>query len=358
MPTAKMIFFVAVAALAGLLACLTVGPRPLRPDGRTSGGAHLARQLRQVLGAGHRTAAVAVIEGGRAGFAGMGGADEHTGFEIGSVGKVFTGMLLADLADAGTVRLDQQVGGLVPGTPLAGCRVTLSELSQHRSGLPRDLEGPGAYLRKARIPINGADPYVEDVPEVLAGAAAFMPQGGAEPVYSNLGVAVLGDALALRTGVPFPQLVRQRLFGPLGMAETVVATRAAEVPARRAVGMMAGTGRAVAPWTGSGWAPAGAGMWSTAHDLALLAGAVLSGGAPGSGAAQPTAAFDGVDRIGLVWLTGRHYGRELTWHEGATGGFGAFIGIDRGAGRAVVVLSASNEIMTDAAMRLLAGRVA
>ena len=136
-----------------------LGPKPLHLEELTSGDEDLGDQVREVLGErGHHQVAAAVIDGGQTTYAGFGGADETTSFEIGSVAKALTGMLLSDLTEDGTVRLDQPVGELVPGTPLAGGKATLQELSQHRSGLPR-LGGGVQVLRSGVAGITGGDPY-------------------------------------------------------------------------------------------------------------------------------------------------------------------------------------------------------
>ena len=63
------------------------------------------------------------------------GADEHTQYEIGSLTKTFTALLLADAIRRGEVTADTEVGALLPldGAPIAD--VALAELASHRSGL-------------------------------------------------------------------------------------------------------------------------------------------------------------------------------------------------------------------------------
>jgi CubicO group peptidase (beta-lactamase class C family) len=349
----RQIVAAAVAVVVGIGAALLVGPRPQRLPDRATGDGALAARARAALGPGHDQVAVALVEDGRVRLAGF-GADGDTAFEIGSVTKALTGMLLADQVEAGAVRLEQPVGELTGGTPLAGARATLRELAQHRSGLPRLPRD--AVLRSLGTNLSGGDPYRGGSAEVFAAAADAGAPGGAEPAYSNLGFAVLGDALAAARGTTYAELLRSRLLEPLGLDRTTVVTDPARLPADRATGADAHTGRGQDPWIAEGWAPAGIGTWSTAADLARLAAAVLDGSAPGAAAARPTSAYrDDGDRIGLAWITSTERGRTLTWHNGGTGGFHSYVGLDPAAGRAVVVLSASTASVDAAGVELLTG---
>jgi CubicO group peptidase (beta-lactamase class C family) len=345
------------SALVGVLVALLVGPHPpALPDG-TTGDPALAGRARAVLGTGHGTVAVALVEDGKVTVAGF-GADGSTPFEIGSVTKPLTGMLLADLARTGDVRLDQPVGELVPGTPLAGARATLRDLAQHRSGLPRLEGGLGSLARQALANYTGSDPYDGSAADVLAIAGRAGAPGGAEPAYSNLGASALGDALAAQQRTDYPTLLRDRIVRPLGLTGTTVVSTPAELPAGRPAGADADSGRTREPWVAAGWAPAGIGVWSTADDLGRLATALLAGTAPGAASMDPTRDNGDGERIGLFWVTSEERGRQVTWHNGATGGFRSYLGLDREAGRAVVVLSASSLGVEDAALDLLLGEPA
>jgi CubicO group peptidase (beta-lactamase class C family) len=354
MTYARHIAGLVAAVVVAIVVTLAMGPEPLRLGEQTSGDRALGRQVRQALGErGHHQVAAALVEDGRVSYAGFGGADQTTAFEIGSVAKALTGMLLADLAADGTVRLDQPVGELVPGTPLAGAGATLEELSQHRSGLPRISRGPEFLTRSALAGFSGGDPYTGGPADVLRHAASAGADGGGRPSYSNLGGATLGDALAARTGKPYEVLLTERLLGPMGMSGTHVVSRPADLPGGRARGAAATNGRSRDPWIAEGWAPAGVGVWSTARDLGTLAARVLDGSAPGASAAEPRAGYRDDARIGLGWVTSTVNGRTVIWHNGGTGGFHAYVGLDRAARRAVVLLSASSEPVDDAGERLL-----
>lgn len=103
----------------------------------------------------------------------------------------------------------------------------------------------------------------------------------------------------------------------------------------------------------AGFAPAGTGVWSTSRYLARLAQAVLDGDAPGASAVETRWDFADGDRIGLGWITSDVNGRTITWHNGGTGGFRSFIGVDLEADRAVVLLSNTTAPIDDVALELL-----
>lgn len=353
------------AAVTGALAALLVGPDPPSLSGTTSGDRHLAEQARAVLGdpGGYRGVALALLDDGEVRFAGLGAAapggstrvDEQTRFEIGSTGKALTGMLLADLAADGEVRLDDRVGGLVPGTALEETGdATLAELASHRSGLPRLPRQPEFVVPTLIAAQTGGNPYRGTEQDVLDWAASAAPAGASEPAYSNFGAAVLGSALAAHQGTRYPDLVTERVLAPVGMADTTVAVDEGTLPEPRAVGTSS-SGRAQAPWLAAGFTPAGIGMWSTAEDLARLASAVLDGTAPGLAATEPRWDYPDGDRVGLGWFTSQVNGRTITWHNGGTGGFRAFIGLDAEADRAVVMLSNTTAPVDAAALELLTG---
>lgn len=363
--TRRTVTTTVASAVIGALTALLIGPNPPSLSGATSGDRELAQQVREVIGNpdGYRGVAVAVLDDGEVRFAGLGsagpdgrpGVDADTRFEIGSITKALNGMLLADLAAAGQVRLDDRVGDLVPGTALEQTGdATLAELANHRSGLPRLPAQPGFLARSVIAPFTAGNPYHGTEQDVLDWAASAAPAGASEPAYSNFGAAVLGSALAAHQGARYGDLLTERVLTPLAMADTTVAVDPATLPEPRASGVSQ-SGRAQAPWLSPGFTPAGIGVWSTTGDLARLAQGVLDGGAPGASAVETQWDHTKGDRIGLGWFTSKVNGRTVTWHNGGTGGFRSFIGLDTEADRAVVMLSNTTAEVDDAALELLTG---
>ncbi|MEU0562388.1 serine hydrolase domain-containing protein [Dactylosporangium sp. NPDC006015] len=355
----RVVVTVVTALLTGVLAALLAAPRPPHLGRATTGDAALAADLRAAAGDpdGYRGLAVALIGPGGVRTAGIGDRGDgtpvtaDTPFEIGSIVKTFTGMLLAD----SSVEPDERLRALVPSIGGPTGDVTVAELASHRAGLrsvPIGSAGQAARLWSARV--SGADPYRRQHRGWLLHTAAGQRPGDAGTVhYSNFGVAVLGQALAERAGVPYQDLLRRRLLDPLGMAATTVNPDGTALPAGRATGGTA-AGREVDPWRGEGWAPAGIGVWSTAADLARLVTAVQAGTAPGIDALTPRFdTGDGGERIGYGWFTTRYGGTALTWHNGGTGGFRSFLAVDRATGRGVVVLGNTDRDVDPIGRRLL-----
>ncbi|KAB1128716.1 beta-lactamase family protein [Micromonospora sp. AMSO12t] len=360
----KPIVLALIVGLVGAVAALGIMPREPRLTRQSTGDTSLAADVRAALpdAGGHRGLAVAVLENGRVRTAGLGDRDRAgrpvepgTPFEIGSITKVMTGMLLARQAATGAVRPDDPVGAVLPELSGPTREATLAELASHRSGLPRlATTSVGDLVGAWWANLTGGNPYAgRDAGWLLDAAGEEEPgDGRGEVHYSNLGVALLGQALATRAGTSYPELLDRELLRPLGMTSTVVATDADALPPGRAEGSTAG-GRAVEAWVSGGYAPAGVGPWSTAGDLARLLGATLAGTAPGADAATPRFTEDDRNRIGYGWFTTRYGDREIVWHNGATGGFHAYLGFERATGRGVVVLGNTAKGVEPIGLRLL-----
>jgi serine-type D-Ala-D-Ala carboxypeptidase/endopeptidase len=149
--------------------------------------------------------------------------DERTIFEIGSITKVFTATLLADLAREGLVALDDPVQRHLPEgvvMPVRGRPITLADLASHTSGLPRLPKG--LFRRALR---ERANPYasftVEDLHAAISVTRPRRPPGR-KVRYSNYGAGLLGHVLALRAGTSYEQLVAERITQPLGMTDTSI----------------------------------------------------------------------------------------------------------------------------------------
>ena len=305
---------------------------------------------------------VGILEQGRRRYVAYGSAgpagvpvDERTVFEIGSISKTFTGLLLADAVTRGEVQLDQPVAELLPeGTRVPAKdekAITLEHLATHRSGLPR--------LPANLMPADAADPYAaydaQRLYAFLAGHALSRSPGDSAE-YSNLGVGLLGHALTRRANAPsWGALVQRRITGPLGMRETF-----AEVPAGLRERLAAGHGQtmaAVPAWHFDALAGAGA-LRSTAADmLTYLAAALDTSHGPlrraMALARTPRADFARGSRIALGWMVSGPPDRPIWWHNGGTGGFRSFVGFDPARQVGVVVLANSAVSADDVGMHLL-----
>jgi len=359
MKRAALLAALVVAALA-----LFVSPGPPRLGAATTGDATLAELVRDAAGDGaHRGLSVALIEDGRVRYAGAGDTggpdarpvDQDTPYELGSITKPLTGMLLASLAGDG-LSPDTPVRELLPDVrfsdPAVGA-ATLAELSSHRAGVPSVRFTPAAFLRSYLYVFAGENPYgTAGVESMLDDAAAVSARDRGEVSYSNLGAALLGEALARHAGTGYEDLLRARILGPLGMDATVVVQPDEPLPAGHAHGAGA-NGQPAEPWRDHGHAGAGGAVWSTAHDIARLVQSVMAGSAPGADAATPRFDAGENERVGYGWFTTRYGDREITWHNGGTGGFRTYAGFDRASGQGVVVMGNTGTPVDGIGLRLL-----
>lgn len=314
------------------------------------GDRDLAVRLRTALGRRHDVAAVAAVSGEDSRVASL-GTGLAADYEIGSISKAITGLLYAEALARGEVDASTTLGDLLPVADTAVARVTLAALSTHRSGLP-GLPKSAAPLRRAlELWRHGTNPYGEDVHELLDQARGVRV-GRPAPRYSNFGFELLGHALARAAGVAYPELVRQRLVEPLGLS-TLYAPSAVDELRPTARSGRSRRGRLRAPWTGAAIAPAG-GLRASIADMARLTQALLDGTAPGIAALDPVAPFSGRGvTIGAAWITLTHQNHQITWHNGGTGGFRSWIGLDRQEGTGVVLLSATSAPVDPHGFRML-----
>lgn len=267
-------------------------------------------------------------------------------FEIGSVTKVFTSLLLADMVQRGDVALTDPVAKYLPHDVKMpernGHPITLVDLATHTSGLPR--------LPSNLDPKDETNPYadysVEQLYQFLSDYQ-LTRDPGSQYEYSNLGGGLLGHALARRAGMDYEKLVRSRICEPLGMQSTRI-TLPEDMKSRFAVGHDESMKQA-AYWDLPTLAGAGA-LRSTANDLltfvAANLGYVKSPLAPAMtsmlAVRRPTGS-PGLE-IALGWHILTQDGHEIVWHNGGTGGFRSYIGFELKRGIGVVVLSNAETI--------------
>ncbi len=265
-----------------------------------------------------------------------------TVFEIGSISKAFTGVLLADMILRGEVALDDPVARyLPPGTRVPekdGAAITLRHLTTHTSGLPRI---PGNL-----DPKDPADPYADyDAARLTAFLATHQLRRapGAAYEYSNLGAGLLGFALATKAGMSYGELLRKRILEPLGMKETGVVET--ETMRKNLAGGHNEMGEPVPAWHLDALAGAGA-IRSTLDDMLRFAGAArdtMHGPLARAMALAQRELFrvDSVTSIGMGWHRRTVAGHTMAWHNGGTGGFRTMLVADPGADRAGVLLTNS-----------------
>jgi len=254
-------------------------------------------------------------------------------FQIGSVTKTFTALLLARRLVGGDLTLDTPVADLLPtASAVRGDRpLTVGELATHRSGLPRI---PPSMWRKALT--FDDNPYQAYGDEQLADDLARVRLRGRGRVrYSNLGMGMLGHALARAADTSYDALVRAEICEPLGLADTTAVPAGDQQPRLATGHKRRGKPRAVA-WEFDALAGAGA-LWSTGNDLLGYLEAHLHPPDGPLGAALRRV----LEEPALAWQVipkGRSAG--LWWHNGGTAGFRSMVVLDPGRHRASLALAA------------------
>ena len=269
--------------------------------------------------------------------------DGDTIFEIASLTKIFTALLLADAVTRGDVKLDDPLSAYVPTgvrvPEFSGRAITLVDLATHTSGLPMRPNN----LNAAPDTPNKYAGYTLD--EMYAGLPDYRLANppGSQFVYSNLAFALLGDVLARQAHEPYPDLLHLRIAAPLGLADT----RFDDDPAaaeRRAQGHDLDL-YPIGP-TGRGALDPAAGLRSTANDLLQFLDLFLSGAGPGElpEAARLMLTFDrpgdGDDtHMTLGWRRTVAHGETYYWSNGSSDGSRTFMGFNPARRVGVVALA-------------------
>ena len=297
-------------------------------------------------------------------------------FEIGSISKVFTATLLADMIERGELQFDDPLAKYLPPTVKVptrnGREITLKDLTTHSSSLPRM---PGNFLPNGVVVKNlwrlfcaacGSDHVmaglwrrysVEDHYEALSDLR-LKRDIGSQFEYSNWGVALLGHVLSLRAGTNYETLLKTRITDPLQMHDTGVT-----LTPRMAEHLAHGHSEKSKPtpnWDMPTFAGAG-GIRSSANDLLKFVAVHLGlEEAPISRAALRThehqyECCNGKRdvEIGLGWFLERQFESKIIRHSGGTGGYVTLMALDLTKRKGVVVLSNSPIYFDDIAYHLL-----
>ena len=266
---------------------------------------------------------------------------------------MFTGILLAQLAEQGELALDDPVASYLPeGVTVperGGTPIRLVDLSTHRSGLPRLPDN-----MPVGDPLNPyADYTVDQLYAFLSGHQLRRNPGDAYE-YSNLAAGLLGHVLELKTGKSYEELVRETIASRLGMKSTTV-TLSPKMLARAA--RPHANGVEVKLWDVPALAGAVA-IRSTARDMLAFISANMGLGdtstKPAMQASHQERADAGPDmKIGLGWHIMTAGAQPIVWHNGGTGGHHSFIGFRQDGSLGVVVLANSTDSIDDIGMHLL-----
>jgi D-alanyl-D-alanine-carboxypeptidase/D-alanyl-D-alanine-endopeptidase len=360
--SARPVTRVCFAIVTATLSASSAGSQDFAADSAVK--AILENRLANNRGKGY---VIAIVERGKparyftAGSSGVEGLplDSATVFEIGSITKVFTSTLLAEMVQRREVKLDDPISKYLPRNvkvPSSKDReITLLDLATQTSGLPR----LPTNLRPATV----ANPYADYTVPMLyqfLGGYTLTREIGSRYEYSNLGVGLLGHVLSLAGKKPYEELLEERVLRPLGMTETSIRLTP-PLDKRVAQGFNA-VGDPMGRWDFDALGGAGA-VRSTARDMVKFLTATLDSSASALGPvmARTQVVRRPADRpdnsIALGWHIVNLFGTTITWHNGGTGGYRAFIGFDDARDRGVVILTNSVVSPDDIAFHLLEPRV-
>src|SRR5436309_2970370 len=274
-----------------------------------------------------------------------------TVFEIGSVTKTFTVLLLLDGVGRGEMQVEDPVAKYLPASVKAparnGKQITLLNLATHTGGLPRD---PSNLTPTRGLPENAFADYSVEKLYAFLSSFTLDREPGAKFEYSNVGMALLGHILALKTGTNYEALVVEQICRPLKMNSTRI-TLTPELRARLARGHDQ-LGKPAPNWEFQVYGGAG-GLRSTANDLlkyvSAQVGITQSRLTPIAAKTHvirhrtsPGTVGDMHGNTAMAWFDQEVYqppGMELLGHGGGTGGYSAFIGFDKKQRRGVAVLA-------------------
>jgi CubicO group peptidase (beta-lactamase class C family) len=353
---------VKLAALAVLFAPLAAAGRPGAAQDKPN---RLADALLAGLGSAREPgAAILVRKGGQVVYIGVRGVadlqamrpiDGRTAFRLASVTKPFTAAAVMLLVRDGRLRYEDALTDIFPEFPAYGRGITVRHLLNHTSGLP-DYEDlmppvdPAGPVEAGQIDDRGVLALLQHRTSGL-----FAP--GARWRYSNSGYVLLGLIVERVSGRSFPDVLRERIFRPLGMSNTVAHVRGRTTVGDRAFGHTKEAGR----WRLTDQSPTSAtlgdgGIYSSLYDLSLwdealrrhtllsqeeMALATTPVRVPGQG---PTGPDGAPAAYGFGWFLDAWKGHPRMWHYGETVGFRTAIQRFTADGLTVIVLANRSDV--------------
>ncbi|MGA9940798.1 MAG: serine hydrolase domain-containing protein [Nitrososphaeraceae archaeon] len=262
--------------------------------------------------------------------------NQNTFFNIGSITKTFTTLLLADMVKQGIVNLNDPVEKFLPPSvkvpQFNGKKITLEDLADHTSGLP---EWPSNVWLNNTVGDINPNYNVTQLYQALSDTK-LTREPGAQVQYSSFGIGLLGHILSLESdGISYEELVKDRILDVLGMNDTKIALSQNETNNRFSVGHLGGkeiiTPRIPTILADSGafrstapdmlkYVSANLGLIHTKLDDAMQLGHLIR---HSSIIANP---MNYSEYRGLGCLVLTNFGTETITHTGAINGWNAFAG--------------------------------
>lgn len=301
--------------------------------------------------------------------------DKDTIFAIGSITKVFTTILLADMVNRGLVNLDDPIEKYLPTSikvpTFNGQKITLENLATHTSGLS---EFPSSHCVSN---FNGTDDDEDSIQARLffiecdknytfdhlyqdLSNTTLIREPGLKFEYSTFGISLLGHILALKSGMPYDRLLEERILNVLGMNSTSIVLSDAQ-KSRLAIGHL--NGQELPFWnTSRPIAPAG-GLHSSVADMLKFASAnlglidtkindamkeshiIIHDSRIGKAFSNNYTAY-----VSLGWIIATDFGTQIVEHNGETAdGYNSFIALNPSKERGIVIIASASSIDIDVA---------
>ncbi len=279
--------------------------------------------------------------------------DKHSIFEIGSISKVFTSIILSDMILNDEIQIEDPIEKFLPEKITIperdGKRITLWNLATHTSGLPRM---PNNFHPKD--PMNPYADYTVDNMYDCISAYKLRRDIGRKYEYSNLGMGLLGHILSLKAEKEYEELVRERISSKLNMNDTMIKLN---TNAKNKLAEGHSRGKKVSNWDIPTLEGAGA-IRSSAVDMIKFVGANLG---IDKTELDKTLNFSHKEqfdisrnmKIALAWHINIDGQKEIIWHNGGTGGYRSFCGFSKNENIGIVVLTNSNMSCDDIGFHIL-----
>lgn len=268
-------------------------------------------------------------------------------FEIGSITKTFTATLLAYYVNEGKVKLTDPITKFLPDSVVANPElkgITLLQLSNHTSGLPRL---PDNLIDHATDALNPYKDYTKPLLYAYLKTCKLNSKPGEQYAYSNLAVGLLGSILETVNDQPYNQMVHDIITQPLNMQSTSQFLTPLLMP--RFVAEYNAGGQATEAWDFDVLAPCGA-LRSTLNDMLIYANANMHPGTDELSKAMALThkiTFNKDVKIGLAWHIITVNGVDYIFHNGGTNGSSSFLAFNTEKNTGIVILSNAAE-STDA----------
>ena len=294
--------------------------------------------------------------------------DKDTIFAIGSITKVFTTILLADMVNRDLVNLDDPIEQYLPPSikvpTYNGQKITLENLATHTSALPEfpsrhcmtNFNGTDISLQTRNFFIECSKNYTFDQLYQDLSNATLTREPGSKYAYSTFGISLLGHILALKAGMSYDELLKERILNVLGMNSTTFGLSEAQ-KSLLAIGHL--NGQELPFWNLSRPIEPGGGLLSSIDDMLKFASANIGLIDTKINTAMKeshiiikdlhseigTFPNNYTPYVGLGWIVATNFGTQIVEHNGeSAGGYNSFIALNPAKERGVVMITSTDVI--------------